>query len=290
MELVTPTGAIARRLGDKKAIEEIAKAGFDGYDYTMFGTDDEFLEALRGENALSYVKDLKKFAGETGIPCLQAHAPCPSVPKFATVERYVKMSLQAIRFASELECDTLVVHPGIPFTAEEDFERIYAPLLGDAERLGVRIAAENMYRWKDERETETVPASCGTAEDFVRHIDVGNSPYYTACLDVGHAQMQNCEGAAKMIRALGKKRLGALHVHDNDLKDDWHTFPFVGKSDWEEIVFALAEADYQGRFTFEADNFMERYPNELLPDCLTLLEKTGRYLIKKIEEKRLSVK
>jgi sugar phosphate isomerase/epimerase len=163
-------------------------------------------------------------------------------------------------------------------------------LLGEAEHLGVRIATENMFKWKDETEKETVPAACGTAEDFVRHIDVGNHPYYTACLDIGHAQMQNCEGAVKLIRALGGKRLGALHVHDNDLWDDHHTFPFVGMSNWEEITSALADVGYKGKFTFEANAFLKRYPNELLPACLALLEKTGRYLIKRIEEKKQSVK
>jgi sugar phosphate isomerase/epimerase len=97
--------------------------------------------------------------------------------------------------------------------------------------------------------------------------------------------MVNCEGAPKMIRALGK-RIGALHVHDNDLIYDDHIFPFAGFSNWEEITSALAEVGYSGHFTFEADQSMTRYPDELLPYCLKLLERTGRYLIKRIENKK----
>jgi sugar phosphate isomerase/epimerase len=155
-----------------------------------------------------------------------------------------------------------------------------------AKSYGVRVATENMYKWKDEKEIETVPAACGTAEDFVNHIDYAKNSYLTACLDIGHAQMQNCEGAVKLIKALGKERLSALHVHDNDLCNDYHTFPFVGKSDWDEITTALAGIGYDGCFTFEADAFMRTYPDELLSACLSLLEKTGRYLIKEIERKK----
>ena len=286
MKLVTTTGFIGRRLGVKKVLEMIAKSGFDGYDCTMFGVDDEFCPEYVGENGLKNIKELKRFADTLGLPCLQAHAPCPSVPKFSTVERYVETSLQAIRYAHELECPILVVHPATEFNEKENYERIYAPLMESAKSYGVRVATENMYKWKDEKEIETVPAACGTAEDFVNHIDYAKNSYLTACLDIGHAQMQNCEGAVKLIKALGKERLSALHVHDNDLCNDYHTFPFVGKSDWDEITTALAGIGYDGCFTFEADAFMRTYPDELLSACLSLLEKTGRYLIKEIERKK----
>ena len=39
-------------------------------------------------------------------------------------------------------------------------------------------------------------------------------------------------------------------------------------------------------FTFEADSFMSRYPDELLPSCEKLLHDTGRYLINLIETKK----
>jgi sugar phosphate isomerase/epimerase len=165
-------------------------------------------------------------------------------------------------------------------------ERLYDLILPTAEKLGITVATENMFSWKDETETETVPSACGTAADFVEHIDIVSHPNCTACLDLGHAQMVNCEGAVALIRALGGKRIGALHVHDNDLYHDDHIFPFAGQSNWDEITSALAEIGYQGCFTYEADTFMRNYPNELIPACLHLLVQTGRYLIGEIERKR----
>lgn len=286
MKLVTMTGELSRRFGDKKAIEMIKEAGFDGYDYTMPNGTDNWRETLRADNALEYIRSVREFADSIEMPCLQAHAPCLGVPVFITEEGHKEMTLKAIAIARELGCNMLVVHPGAYYTAQENKDIVYAPVLEAARQSNVKIATENMYKWKDEMQVQTAPAACGTAADFIAHVDGVAHPYFTACLDIGHAQMVNCEGAAAMIKALGKERLGALHVHDNDLFHDDHTFPFVGKSDWEEITAALAEVEYEGCFTFETDALLAKYPDELLPEVLRLLERTGRYLIAKIEGKR----
>lgn len=96
--------------------------------------------------------------------------------------------------------------------------------------------------------------------------------------------MVNCEGAVALINAFGKDRICALHVHDNDLYNDNHVFPFIGNSDRREICGTLKDIGYNGYFTFEADCTLKKYPNELLKDCLSLLHTTGRYLINLIEK------
>lgn len=283
MKLVTMTRSLEKRFGMEKALEYVAEAGFDGYDCSLLDVDKE--SVWNNANWLAYAKKIAQKAKSLQLPCLQAHAPCPSVPSESSIEEYLKLSAHALEICSELECDMLVVHPICHYTAKENLDELYGKLLPTAERLGVKMATENMFKWKDATCTETVPASCGEAKDFAEHVDVANSEYLTACLDLGHAQMVNCEGAVALIKTLGK-RIGALHVHDNDLYHDDHTFPFVGASDWESITSALVEVGYNGHFTFEADEFMTRYPNALIPSCLRLLHDTGRYLIGRIQAKR----
>ena len=283
MKLVTQTSLIADRLGIKKAIEMIKEAGFDGFDYSM--TRASAVDTITATDYKAHVKEIKSAMKSTGLPCLQAHAPCPKVPNIISAEDYIPLTVRALEIASELECPVAVVHPANIYTAEENCDLIFSKLLPTAEKLGVKIATENMWGWNKEH-TEFVPEACGTSEDFIKNLDLLPSPYFTACVDIGHAQMKNAEGAAKMIRTMGKKYIGALHVHDNDLINDTHTFPYCGKSDWEEITSALAEIGYDKLFTYEADSFMTYYPDELIPACLKLLHDTGRYLISKIEEKR----
>ncbi len=283
MKLVTMSKEAVKRFGWENGLKALKAAGFDGFDYTIYG---EEWNLLSGERYLEHIEYVRKISEKVGLPCLQAHSPSPKIPHQISEEDYVNMSLRCMEAASYLGCKVIVVHPGCSYTAQMNKERLYDKLLGAAEKLGISVATENMFSWKDSTETETVPSACGTAADFVEHIDCVSHPNFTACLDLGHAQMVNCEGAVALIRALGHDRIGALHVHDNDLYHDDHIFPFAGQSNWDEITTALAEIDYRGAFTYEADTFMDRYPDEVIPACLKLLESTGRYLIKEIERKR----
>ncbi len=282
MKLVTLTSATAKRFGIIKSLEMIVEAGFDGFDYSMFNREWEYLQK---DNYTEYVKKIKEKSKRLALPCLQVHTPCPKVPNMISAEEYIPMTVRALEVAAELECPIAVVHPANIYTPEQNCELIYSKLLPTAERLGVIIATENMFGWNKDK-TGFIPEACGTVADFNENLDLLPSPYYKACVDIGHAQMKGCEGAVTLLKGLGKEKIGALHVHDNDLVNDDHTFPFVGESNWEEITSALAEIGYRGSFTFEADEFMARYPDELIASCLRLLHDTGRYLINQVESKR----
>ncbi|MBR6774024.1 MAG: sugar phosphate isomerase/epimerase, partial [Clostridia bacterium] len=125
-------------------------------------------------------------------------------------------------------------------------------------------------------------AACGTIESFCEQVDLGNSPYLTACVDIGHAEMTDAPGAANLIRALGHDRVGCLHVHDNDLIGDYHQVPFTGKIKWDEVISALRDVNYQGDFTYECFTFYSYLPEELIPSALSYMEKLGRYFIRRL--------
>lgn len=282
MKLVTLTGALNKRFGLKEAIKRIKDSGFDGYDCSLFVAMASGYE-FSGADYIERAKEIRDFADSIKLPCFQTHAPDPALRTNENIMASIEGTKRAIEISAILGAEIVVIHPAAITDAEGNWNMLYSKLLPLAKSLGVKIATENMFSWKDEKEIETVPSACGTAEDFVKYIDYVNDESFTACLDIGHSEMVNCEGAPKIIRALGHDRLKALHVHDNDCWHDDHTFPFAGKINWENVCKALADIDYTGNFTFEADNFLRNYPNELMPECFALLEKTGRYLIDKIE-------
>mgnify|MGYP001127063454 FL=1 len=45
----------------------------------------------------------------------------------------------------------------------------------------------------------------------------------------------------------------------------------------------MAEIGYEGDFNFEADSFNEGFPDGLKQDACRLMERTGRYLIERIQ-------
>lgn len=80
----------------------------------------------------------------------------------------------------------------------------------------------------------------------------------------------------------------ALHVHDNDAVIDRHTAPYFGTMDWTSITNALAEINYSGDFTLEADSFYHKLPNELLPASAKYLHDIGRLLVEMVEKAKKS--
>ena len=99
-----------------------------------------------------------------------------------------------------------------------------------------------------------------------------------ACLDIGHAEMRGLgTSAVDMIHALGSK-LCALHIHDNDKHRDLHQIPFSKNIDYDAIVKALKEINYQGYFTLEADSFLSAYTAETAFEGIKELQKSARKL------------
>jgi sugar phosphate isomerase/epimerase len=102
-----------------------------------------------------------------------------------------------------------------------------------------------------------------------------------ACLDIGHAPLVGVD-PCELIRALGRDRLKALHVHDVDGINDLHTLPYLSKINWDSVCAALKEIGYEGDLTFEAGNFVTPLPTELSAAAAKFMVAAGRHLIDKI--------
>ncbi len=280
MKISTQTSSAASIVGDEKAVELIAKAGFDAWDFSMFTMCDYDWEKgvlrpnnhpLAGTDYLAFARRLKQIGLDNGIICKQSHAPFPT--KCAAIRSYYK---RAIECTAEAGGEICIIHPDNDKTAEENAE-LYNELLPFAKDYGVKIATENMWNWNSEK-NESSFAACATSEDFVKHIDVVNDDFLVACLDIGHAEMRGSgSGAVNMIHALGH-RLQALHIHDNDKWHDNHQIPFSMNIDFAPIVKALKDINYQGYFTLEADNYLNGRTEENVFDGICDLKNSVQKL------------
>ena len=280
MKISTEIGSAAKIIGEEKAVEYIAKAGFDAWDFSMFAMCkyDREKKALFENNHplasneyLAFARKLKQTGLDNGIECNQSHAPFPSaVPE---IRSYFKRAIECTAEAGGKIC---IIHPDNNKSAQENAE-MYQELLPFAKEYGVKIATENMWNWDDEKD-ESSFAACSTSGSFVEHIDVVNDDFLVACLDLGHAEMRGSgSGATEMIRALGK-RLQALHIHDNDKWHDSHQIPFSMSIDFDAVVKALKNINYQGYFTLEADRYLSIYNEENIFDGIKNLAAAAKKL------------
>ena len=290
MKLSTEHEHLQNDFGDERSIELLKEAGFDAVDMSLFymSYDDNVFNT---PDYRRYARELRAHADKIGIPFNQAHA-CFGFDFTDTVaftEQFYPKQVRALEIAGILGCKAVVIHPlhgPMPYRGHEEelFEinmKFYRSLLPYAKEYGVKIALENMWQ-RDAKRKIIMDSTCSQAKEFVRYLDALDDEHFVACLDLGHCGLVG-ESVTDMIRTLGHERLLALHVHDNDFLRDEHTFPYLGKNDWEEIMKALAEINYQGDLTMEADGFYPHFPADLKPAADRFLVDIGRYLIERYE-------
>ena len=258
MLISTEIGSISNYVGEEKAVEFVAKAGFDAWDFSMFkmGPYDWANKCLKpsthplcGSEYLAFARKLRSIGEEYGIHCNQSHAPFPTY--CADIRNLLKRAIECTAEAGGTVC---VIHPDNYKSAEENKE-MFLELLPFAKEYGVKMATENMWNWSEEKGCAS-PAACSSPEDFIKHVDAVNDPFMVACLDIGHAEMFGVNTAAcEMIEKLDY-RLQALHIHDNDLRGDSHNIPFSMKIDFNGIVNSLKKINYKGYLTLEADSYI----------------------------------
>ena len=284
MRLTIDFYPIGNLLGYERGIEECAKAGFDGIDVGFF--DLKSNSPFSGDDYKQVCRNYLDIAKKNNIAFTQAHAPFGS-----PYSRYSAESIphfpRMFECCAELGIKTVVIHPiqDGPFKqkSEELLLRsveFYKGLVPMAREYGVKMATENM--WQRDENKKIIDDICASPEQLCRCVDMVDSEWLVACLDIGHVVLCGRE-PADFIRTLGRDRLGALHVHDNDKVSDQHVLPFTGKIDWLSTCSALAEIGYKGDFTFEILKSTGAVPAELCPDILKYSERVGRYLISQIK-------
>ena len=285
MKTSTEIISAADLIGEQKAIEYIARAGFDAWDFSMFSMCDYDWDKktailtnhpLSSPNYLAFARKLKQTGLDNGIVCNQSHAPFPSC--CAKVRSYFKRAIECTAEAGGSIC---VIHPDNGKSAQENAE-MYLELLPFAKECGVRIAAENMWDWDKEKNC-SVFAACATSESFLEHLNLVHDDYLVACLDIGHAEMRGSgSGAVQMIHRLGS-HLAALHIHDTDRLHDSHQIPFSMDIDFSSVVKALKETGYQGYFTLEADQYLRQYTADTVFSGIKKLSESARKLAEMFE-------
>ena len=154
MKISSEIGSAAAHVGEQRAIEYLAKAGFDAWDFTMISMcrydwqTKRLLDnthPLSGADYLSFARKLKQTGLDNGIVCNQSHAPFPtSCPQ---IRSYFKRAIECTAEAGGQIC---IIHPDNDQPPEKNAE-LYLELLPFAKGCGVKIATENMWNWDSQK-------------------------------------------------------------------------------------------------------------------------------------------
>ena len=281
MRISTEIWHTRRAFGDFKTIDVVADAGFDGIDFS-FNTMCDWDEVMERPDSVDIAKRLKQHANERGIAFCQAHAPLDfrhGMP-LSFESREFRSIVKSMEFAAQLGVPIIVVHgiePPAYIDVHEYNLEFFNALLPFCKLYDIKIGVENLFEFYADGYIGA--KRFGTPESFCKMLDLLDPEYFVGCVDVGHAKLTGYQPEDFLYAA--KDRVKCLHIHCNDGNLDSHQLPYFAPCNWDGLMKALRDINYDGWFTFELIGYLGRFPAELLPDALKLAAATGRYLIER---------
>ena len=253
--------------------------GFSYFDYLIPRSEDWVGDAAR----------FREFAENAGVQVHQSHAPIyrhrPEVPRDEVQKAY----LLAVDAAAAIGAKYLVVHadenrlaPDEIYDSEKvvkDQVELFLPVAERAERVGIKIACENVTQSRDEPRSRcscTAEELLGIIEGLNGTAEVRESNPAGCCWDFGHGRMFFDDESAKELKKIVPHLL-CTHVHDNRARDD-HQPPFTGKMDWPPLMKVLRDGGYRGNLSLELHYGL--FPERVLPAYLNFCRAAGEELIR----------
>lgn len=219
-------------------LESIARAGFSHIHWCHHWNTDFLYSTPEIDQIARWFKDYD-------LQLLNLHASHGREKYWCSFFEYqrqagVELVQNRIQMTSRLGADVIIIH--VPSNAGPEIRSEWLgpvrqsldELLPFAQRLGVRIAIENMEN-----------------DDFdmlTTMLNEYDSNALGLCYDSGHGHIDG-RGLENLERV--KERLIAIHLHDNDGKDDQHKIPFTGTVDWERLARLIAASPYNKHINLE---------------------------------------
>lgn len=217
-----------------------------GYECTEF-SDEHGKVLLENGKPAKVGKDLLDYAENRGFSFPQGHLWLSADivdPDPGNRERTIDDLKQWLDLFGALEIKAGVLHPGGYKARSEGWSE---EKISDIRTASLKILAD----FQKNCPTTITMENCG--EDvcaLLKIVDSVDSDKIAVCLDTGHLNLIDGE-QGEFIRKCGDK-LQALHIADNLGKDDNHMLPYsAGTVDWNDVMTALKEIQYDGLFNFE---------------------------------------
>lgn len=266
MKLAVEVWHTVHALGEENGLALLKKSGFDAVDYSFYWQDPA--NSILDDNYLERAENTKKLLAKYDLVCNQAHAPFGTsfgTPMDVSHPEY-KAIVRAMEYASIIGAKHIVVHGlKVPTgTNETEYNvKYYRSFLPYIKEFGVKIAVENLAG------TMTTPKRMNAV------LEQLEPEYFVGLLDVGHANHRHI-APESFIRKMLPGRLQGLHIHDNYGQIDDHILPYMGTIQWEYVLEALAEVNYDGDFTLELPGFIPKYSPDMLPEALSFAAGVAR--------------
>lgn len=299
MKIGISAGSVTGPLGLDAGLAAIKAAGFEvldqGLGFLSWGdvtrASNETVPFYSDDNAVSaYVAEITEATKRHGLAFGQFHAPFPpyNPANDMTLKMMMFVTKRSIEITAACGCDKIVIHPCLDWdlgrnalTPKEEWDlniRFYSELIPTLKENRVLCCIENMILFDPNKKPfGSVCTQAYQANRYVQSLnEIAGERLFGICLDTGHLLLAGVD-IENTIMELGENFV-ALHIHDNDGRDDQHNAPYVGGIlQWDRFIRGLKNSGYQGNLSFETGGALGRYPKPLLVPALNLLGETAKY-------------
>ncbi len=244
----------------EKALEEIADAGFEFFEYSyghVQRLDNDPNRELR--EIADHARSLDLFPVQLHGPSLSSGFDLGS-PDPKTRSRSIHKSCKFLNHAAELGVPVMVEHAceyhrDMGRTSEL-VKKSFSEIASCADEVGVRVAVENEFdplepvSIADDRNMVLPARFCCQPSELLQIVAI-DPDNLGVCLDFGHANIQKplleLDG---FIRQLNNTLI-ATHLHDNEGASDQHLVPLEGNIPWKEALRTLRDIEYSSPIILE---------------------------------------
>ncbi|MBN2852487.1 MAG: sugar phosphate isomerase/epimerase, partial [Clostridia bacterium] len=227
---------------NKRRLKLIKEAGFDS---VTLWWGDEYTD-IDGDKYL-----LPDLARNAGLDIEHIHTPYSFANELWNDSldgiELMRIYNECITSCHKYDMKTAVIHAfsgrNQPEINDLGLDRI-KDLCDYAAKMDVDIALENI---REPSKLEKIFAS-------ITHPNLG------LCYDSGH---ENCYSFGTDLLTTYKDRIKALHLHDNDGKDDQHRIIGEGNINWEKVKRKIEKRNYKGAVTLEVSNEFSKLYKEV---------------------------
>lgn len=249
-----------------------------GYNYTELSSEHSEMLLERGDPKI-VGEEFSKIAKEMGIEIIQGHLffwekrICNPEDR-ALIKKQLDL-FKAIGIKNAvLHCDSLKKEdgttPSYDIVREENIKAI-ADILDHVKGTDIVICLENLI-------------SCdatNSVKGLMYFIDYFKSENLGICLDTGHLNLRDKDQVA-FIRKAGK-HIKALHLADNEGKNDQHLMPYgKGHVNFKDVICEMKKLGYEGLYNLEIPGERQA-PLEILGYKLEYIKKMMAYLDRETE-------
>ncbi len=274
-------GWLPNRIEHSEIFTIFKSAGIDtiAYNFCCLNNCDE---VLAHTEYINNANNIRTQLDKAGVVCNQTYSPFSMKTGDERLNRFEPNYgniVKALEFSAVLGAERMICY-AIQTGNEEEFlsinKRLYRSLIPYCEKNNIKVAICSGFPKYINSSAMKTPWI--TEEEFIEFVNSFNSPYITACANLGVIEGLG-SNAENFIEKIGTPLLSSIHFQDSEKYHDVHLPPYFKQFNWAQILKNLDNLDYEGEFTFECPNFMRKYPKELLPAIAELFSDIGNYIL-----------